>query len=245
MTVLREAVQRVAQGWTGALVVVLDGPARWAKFLVDESGAVVSGDAGGVPIASAAPALVAAIDTSATGVIEVGRHRWYVEVIAPDPRLLICGAGPIAEALCVMASRAGFRVDVVDPRAAFVSQERFPDAASVRRAWPDTILGEYPLDASTYVVSLLHEARLEQGLFPPLLRSRTRYIGALGSRRTHGARVEALKDLGFGPDEVARIRGPVGLDIGAVTPEEIAVAILAEMIAARRRPAGDSSGDLA
>ena len=234
-----------AQGWTGALVVVLEGPSRWMRFLVDESGVLLSGDADGVPLASATPALVTAIETSATGVIEVEGHRWYVEVIAPDPRLLICGAGPIAEALCAMASQAGFRVDVVDPRAAFVAQERFPDAASVQRAWPDTILAAYPLDASTYVVSLLHEARLEQGLFPPLLRSPARYIGALGSRRTHAVRLEGLTGVGFSADEVSRIRGPVGLDIGAVTPEEIAVAILAQMIAARRRRAGDPTGDLA
>ena len=162
----------------------------------------------------------------------------FVEVLAPDPRLLVFGAGPIAEALCSMAATAGFLVEVADPRPAFARKERFPDAAAVHCGWPADLVPLLAPDGASYAVSLLHEARFEDELLPELLRSDARYLGALGSRRTHAARCNRLREAGFSSEDVARIHGPVGLGIGASTPAEIAVSILAEVVAVRRGASG-------
>lgn len=229
---LEEARRMAAAGRTGALVTVLSGPRRWERFVVDGAGEPLDDSE---PLGEGAGAdLAAVIEREATGVLQVGGEELFVEVIGPPPTLVICGAGPIAEALTAMASLVGFAVDVVDPRGAFVRSERFPAARSVQRGWPDRTIASESLDGRTYVVSLLHEPRFETHLLPMLLRSPVRYIGALGSRRTHAARLERLRTDGFRDGDLERIRGPVGLDIGAETPEEIAVSILAEMVAERR-----------
>ncbi|MEX2323556.1 MAG: XdhC family protein [Acidimicrobiia bacterium] len=233
MSALDAARQIVAAGRTGALVTVLSGPHRWERLVVDGDGQAIA-DPHGVIDDGAAAILTGVIGREATGVVELGNTEVFVEVIGPGPTLVICGAGPIAEALSAMATPAGFTVDVIDPRRAFVRPERFPMARSVRQGWPDQILALDALDSRTYVVSLLHEARFEADLFPLLLSSSVRYIGALGSRRTHAARLDRLRSEGFEETDLERIHGPVGLDIGAETPEEIAVSILAEMVVTRR-----------
>ena len=211
----------------GALVTSL---ADGSKATVDLSGRVVAGAIPGlVP-----PDVVAMIEGGRSGTI----GDLFVEVLEPHPRLLVFGAGPIAESLCAMAATAGFVVEVGDPRPAFVREDRFPAAEAVRLGWPADLVPVMALDGASYAVSLLHEARFEDELLPALLRSEARYIGALGSRRTHEARRERLAALGFATEDIDRIRGPVGLDIGASTPAEIAVAILAEVVAIRRGRAG-------
>jgi len=208
-------------------------------FLADGSKAVV--DANGEVVAGAVPgdrevitAAIGMIGAGRSGTVTSGSGEVFVEVLEPEPRLLIFGAGPIAESLCAMASLVGFAVEVGDPRPAFARAERFPGAAAVRLGWPGDLIAGMEPDQSTYAVSLLHEARFEDDLLPALLRSEARYIGALGSRRTHAARSQRLEQAGFSAEDVARIHGPVGLDIGAATPAEIAVAILGEVISARR-----------
>jgi xanthine dehydrogenase accessory factor len=233
VSALDAARQVVAAGRTGALVTVLSGPHRWERLVVDGDGRAIA-DPHGLIDHGAAAILTGLIGREATGVVELGGAEVFVEVIGPGPTLVICGAGPIAEALSAMATRAGFTVDVIDPRQAFVRPERFETARSVRQGWPDQILSVDALDSRTFVVSLLHEARFEADLFPQLLRSSVRYIGALGSHRTHAARLDRLRSEGFTEADLERIHGPVGLDIGAETPEEIAVSILGEMVATRR-----------
>jgi xanthine dehydrogenase accessory factor len=233
VSALDEARQMLADGRAGALLTVLNGPHRWDRLLVDGDGRAVV-DSHGVIDDGASDHLVEIIQTEATGVVALGGLEVFVEVIGPGPTLVICGAGPIAEALASMAAVAGFAVDVIDPREAFIREERFPMARSVHRDWPDRVLTPEALDARTYVVSLLHADRFEALLLPLLLRSSVRYIGALGSRRTHAARLERLREEGFSETDLKRIRGPVGLDIGAETAEEIAVSILGEMVAVRR-----------
>lgn len=230
----------VRRGGSGALVVALDGPDRWRRSLVDERGGPLAGSISEALLEAASPHIGAMVAAEESGVIDVEGGRLYVETLTPPPRLLLFGAGPIGEALCSMAARAGFTVEVADPRSSFAVPERFPDAASVRCAWPEDALAAAVLGERTYVVSLLHEARFESELFPAVLGSPVRYVGALGSARTHAARVARLRDRGFDAAVVARIHGPVGLRIGAVTPEEIAVAILAEMIQARRGVRGST-----
>lgn len=233
VSALAAAREIVADGRTGALVTLLSGPHRWERLVVDEEGCAI-GDPHGLVDDGASALLAGLIEREATGVVELGETEVFVEVIGPGPTLVICGAGPIAEALSAMAGSSGFAVDVIDPRHAFLRSERFPTARSVRQGWPDQLLALDALDSRTYVVSLLHEARFEADLLPLLLRSSVRYIGALGSRRTHEARLERLREEGFAETDLERIHGPVGLDIGAETAEEIAVSILAEMVAIRR-----------
>jgi xanthine dehydrogenase accessory factor len=132
-----------------------------------------------------------------------------------------------------MAAPLGFQVIVVDPRSAFARAERFPDAHEVRGDWPDAVLGPGALDAWSYLVTLTHDFKVDIPALACALRSEARYIGALGSRRTHERRKSPLGLLGFDEAALARIRAPVGLDLGGRAPEEIALSILAEMLAVR------------
>ena len=159
----------------------------------------------------------------------------FVAIHNPPLRLVLVGAVHIAQALVPMARIAGFDPVVVDPREAFGSQQRFPDARVVND-WPDAALEEIGVDTRTAVVLLTHDPKLDDPALHIALRSRAFYIGALGSTRTHAARVQRLEKAGFGAADIARIAGPVGLDIGAAGPAEIAVSILAQMIQALRKP---------
>jgi xanthine dehydrogenase accessory factor len=167
-----------------------------------------------------------------------GAARILVEAVPPQPRLFIVGATHIAMPLCRMAVELGFHVTVIDPRPPFATRARFPDAHALLLEWPDTALDAAGLDARSHVVSLSHDLKFDVPTLARALRSEVRYIGALGSRRTHARRLERLREMGFAQADHARIHTPVGLDIGARTPEEIALAILAEIVAVRRGRAG-------
>jgi len=151
----------------------------------------------------------------------------------PAPRLVIVGAVHIAQALVPMAAIAGFDVTVVDPRTAFAAPARFEGARLVAD-WPDGLFARAPLDAFTAVAVMSHEPRIDDQPLAAALAAGCFYVGALGSRKTHAARLERLAAAGVAPDALARIRGPVGLAIGARSPAEIAVSILAELIASLR-----------
>jgi xanthine dehydrogenase accessory factor len=221
-------------GRTGALATVITDDGPRAPFLVDASGKVLAGDSGGLLTPEVVAEVARRIDREISGVMSVAGGEIFVDVITPPPTLRLFGAGPIAEALCRLAARAGFRVVVGDPRAAHALPERYPDAAVVACGWPDDLVAQLPFDRRTYVVSLLHVERYEDLLLPLALRAEVSYLGALGSRKTHATRLERLRAAGHTEEELDRIHGPVGLAIGAVTPEEIAVAILAEMVQVRR-----------
>lgn len=157
----------------------------------------------------------------------------YVEAFSPPPRLFIVGATHTAIPLCRMAKQLGFRVNIIDARSLFATRERFPEADEVVRGWPDDVLDEATLDAHSYVVILTHDPKFDHPSLVRALRSRARYIGAMGSRGTHAQRKAQLRQQGFSDADLARIRAPIGLDIGARSPEEIAMAILAEVLAVR------------
>jgi xanthine dehydrogenase accessory factor len=157
----------------------------------------------------------------------------FIEAFPPPSRLFIVGATHTAMPLCRMAKGLGFRVSVIDARSTFATGERFPEADELQRAWPDDALHGAVLDAYAYVVVLTHDPKFDLPTLALALRSQARYIGVIGSRVTHERREAELRQRGFTEGDLARIRAPIGLDIGARTPEEIAVAILAEMLAVR------------
>jgi xanthine dehydrogenase accessory factor len=169
-----------------------------------------------------------------SGVEEDGRS--FVAIHNPPLRLVVVGAVHIAQALLPMARIAGYDPVLVDPREAFASEARFPGERLVHD-WPDDAMDAIGLDARTALVLLTHDPKLDDPAIARALRSEAFYIGALGSTRTHAKRVARLADAGFSEEEIGRIHAPVGLDIGAAGPAEIAVAILAEMTRVLRQGA--------
>ncbi|MCS6930701.1 MAG: XdhC family protein [Acetobacteraceae bacterium] len=165
--------------------------------------------------------------------VEADGEAWFLHPHCPPLRLLVVGAVHIAQALAPMAQAAGFAVTVIDPRRAFATADRFPGVA-LRDDWPDEAMADLKPDSRTAVVTLTHDPKLDDPALDAALRSEAFYIGALGSTRTHAKRVARLKEAGHPDDAIARIHAPVGLDIGAVTAPEIAVSILAELVAVRR-----------
>lgn len=161
------------------------------------------------------------------------RFTW---ISNPPLRLVIVGGVHIAQPLTRMAELAGYDVTLIDPREAFASPARFPGVRLVHD-WPDAALGDHGLDARTALATLTHDPKIDDPAIEAALRSEVFYIGALGSTRTHGKRVARLEAAGFAPEEIARIDAPIGLDIGARSPAEIAVAVLAELTERLRRPA--------
>jgi xanthine dehydrogenase accessory factor len=161
-------------------------------------------------------------------------EAWFIHVLNPPPRLIIVGAVHIAQALAPMAALAGYAVTVVDPRRAFATDARFP-SYELRGDWPDEALDALKPDARTAIVTLTHDPKLDDPALQRALSSPAFYIGALGSRKTHASRLDRLRTEGFDDSALNRIHGPAGLNIGALTQSEIAVSILAQMTAARRR----------
>jgi xanthine dehydrogenase accessory factor len=171
-----------------------------------------------------------------SGMVEVAGKKLFLNVYAPTARLVIIGAVHISQALAPMAQSLGYDVTVVDPRTAFASPERFPDVPLIAE-WPDVALPPLNIDRYTAFVALTHDPKIDD---PALLHAFQRdcfYIGALGSRKTHAKRGDRLRGQGAKDSDIARIHAPIGLAIGAVSPSEIAVSIMAEITAQLRLPA--------
>jgi xanthine dehydrogenase accessory factor len=177
------------------------------------------------PLGEAA-AGAARADTSGPAQIE-GRS-WFLSVFNPPLDLVIVGAVHIAQPLVTMAREAGYGVRIIDPRTAFATAARFPDAA-ISHDWPDEALAKAPLGPRSAAVFLSHDPKIDDPGLIAALKSDCFYIGTLGSKKTQAARAARMRAAGFGDADLARIHGPVGLDIGARSPAEIAVSILAEM----------------
>ena len=175
-----------------------------------------------------------------SGMLDDGRT--FLTVHLPPPRLVVIGAVHISQALAPIARLAGLDVTIIDPRTAFATPQRFPDVPLLAE-WPEEALGREPLDRYTALAALTHDPKIDDQPLRAALSAGCFYIGALGSRKTHGKRLERLLEQGASPAELDRIRAPIGLDIGAQSPAEIAVAIMAEIIAALRR--GASAGRMA
>ena len=180
---------------------------------------------------SEAAAQVLRRDASATVALSDG--HWFLAAQNPPMRLIVVGAVHIAQALVPMAMQLELAVTVVDPRRSFASAERFP-GVDLRTDWPDEALDALRPDARTAVVTLTHDPKLDDPALDRALRGEPFYVGALGSRKTHAARLERLRALGHDDASLARIRGPIGLRLAAVSAPEIALSVLAEIVAVRR-----------
>src|SRR3954466_8444376 len=181
--------------------------------------------------------VAARLRSGKSGIEETSEGKVFLTVHVPPTRLLITGAVHISQALAPIASLLGYDVTIVDPRTAFASVERFPDVKVIAE-WPDKALPPLGIDRYTAFVALTHDPKIDD---PALLHALARdcfYIGALGSKKTHARRGQRLKEQGVGENGIARIHAPIGLSIGAVSPAEIAVAIMAEITARLREPAG-------
>lgn len=157
----------------------------------------------------------------------------FIEGFPPPPSLIIVGAGHIAIPLTTFAKTLNYRVVVIDARAAFATRERFPHADELIVQWPDEVLEKMDLNPSTSIAVLTHDPKFDEPTLQVVLKRRVGYIGAIGSRKTSEERAERLKRQGVTDEQLARIHGPVGLNIGATSPEEMALAIMAEIVATR------------
>ena len=224
---LERLLQDRAEGRAVVVATRLADATRWVLHPLDDPSAPVSRE-----LLEAASGCVT-LDRSQ--VVDVPEGEVFLQVVNPPLRLVIVGAVHIAQFLAPMAALAGFEVTVVDPRRAFATELRLPGVRLVH-GWPEEELGRLGIDHRTAVVTLSHDPKLDDPALEATLASPAFYLGALGSRRTHARRVERLRAKGLADAMIERIHAPVGLDLGAVTPAEIAVSVLAEVVGRLRRP---------
>lgn len=233
MSTIEAARDLVKRERLGAIATVVEGPGKGAKAVIDAEDGLV---AGGLPEDVAVDVLadaVALMEREQSRTLHYGDREVFIETVAPQPRMLIFGAGHIAQPLSRMAQELGFRVTVADARKTWATEERFPNVDQLIQGWPETVFEQFELDRRTYVVLLSHDARFEDPVFPAVRNAPIRYIGALGSRRTVRQRIERLTEAGWSDEEIGRIHAPIGIDIGAEQPSEVAVSILAEIVRVR------------
>ena len=220
----------LATARTSAATAVVTNLVTGAQALVSKSGS--DGDLSLSPDELAR--VRQSLDDDRSGTLESAAGLLFIEVWNPKPRLLVIGAVHTAQELVPLARAAGYEVTVIDPRTAFSTPARFPDT-TLLHDWPNEAMATLAPDRRTAILTLTHDPKIDDPALEAALRSEAFYIGALGSRRTHAQRVERLKNAGFDDAAIARIRGPVGLAIGAQTPVEIAISIMAEITAVLRR----------
>jgi xanthine dehydrogenase accessory factor len=205
--------------------------------LSDAAEALIYLDAADGPLAADSAIVAAArraMEVGKSETVDIGGQKVFLNVYVPPPRLIVVGAVHIAQSLAPMATMLEFDVTVVDPRGAWATAQRFP-GVNVIQDWADEAFQAMGLDSSTAVVTLTHDPKLDDPALEAALKSDAFYVGALGSRRTHAKRKERLAEAGITDEQFARIHGPVGLNIGAKSPAEIAVSILGQIIEVRAR----------
>jgi xanthine dehydrogenase accessory factor len=229
MAVTERLLEAIERDERAVLFTVIEGEPLGAHVLAIEGGERL-GD--GVP-----GELVAQADELIRGhrnrILEAGGQRVYAEIYAPPPRLLVYGAVDTAEALCAAAKLLGWHTIVADARAKFATKERIPSADELIVAWPDEALAQVKPDHATAIVVLTHDDKFDEPALQGALGTEAFYVGALGSRRNQERRRERLLEAGVAEEELERIAGPCGLDVGAESQPETALSILAEILAVR------------
>jgi xanthine dehydrogenase accessory factor len=217
-----------------ALVSVIAGENLGAKLLVRADGEIAGGLGSPELDRVAVEAAEELMWAERSEQREVADTKLFVDVTAPAPRLVIFGAVDYAAALCRLASAAGWRPIVCDPRSQFATSARFPEAEEVIAAWPEDAFAQIGgIDRATYIAVLTHDPKLDDAALELALRSESPYVGAMGSRRAQAQRRERLLAAGLEEELLDRIAAPIGLDLGAVTSEETALSIMAEVVAVR------------
>jgi len=191
-------------------------------------------------------AIADAFRSGRSGIVEADGRNFFLNVHLPQPRLVVIGAVHISQALAPMAQVAGYPLEIIDPRTAFATADRFPDV-TLFAEWPEDVFKTRPLDSYTALAAVTHDPKIDDFALKAALEAGCFYVGALGSRKTHARRVERLLAAGVSEEDIARIHSPIGLDIGAASPAEIAVAVLAQVIRtfrsrdAARQPKGQAA----
>lgn len=206
-----------------AAIVVTDMGDGGARLI--RQGDAVEGELG--------EAVAKALRTGKSGLVEIGGHSLFLNAHLPNPRLVVIGAVHISQALAPMAKIAGYPVEIIDPRRAFATPERFPEIV-LHAEWPEDVLMRQPLDAYTALAAVTHDPKVDDMPLKAALDAGCFYVGALGSRKTHAKRVERLLAMGATAEQIESIHSPIGIDIGAASPAEIAVAVLAQVVRAYR-----------
>ncbi len=192
---------------------------------------ILEGDAASGPLGEE---IAKAFRSGKAGTVEIEGQSLFLNVHLPPPRIVVIGAVHISQALARLAPVAGYDLTIIDPRTAFATEERF-EGVELIADWPEDVLKVRPLDAYTALAAVTHDPKIDDFALSEALRVGCFYVGALGSRKTHAKRVERLKEMGRTENEIGRIAAPIGLDIGAASPAEIALATLAQIVQAFRR----------
>ncbi len=239
-TMLESLLAAIRDNAPVAVATVVDGPGVGSKALVTPTSVrgTLGNDALDRAVIGDARSMLAQGTTGSRHYGPQGEQRGaalevFVQSFAPPPRMYVFGAIDFSRATVRMGKLLGYHVTVCDARATFATQKRFPEADEVVVCWPHEFLAEAPVDERTVLCVLTHDPKFDVPLLVEAVKTSAAYVGAMGSRRTHTDRVRRLREEGVGEADVRRIRGPIGLDIGARTPEEVAVAIAAEIIALR------------
>ncbi|MDQ4045328.1 MAG: XdhC/CoxI family protein [Chloroflexota bacterium] len=231
-TVYDEARRLAAEGARAVVATVVEGVQVGSKALITSDDIVMGslGSDGLDQVVLRAMTTRAGVPTS--GLLELDEGvRVFLDVFEPSPQLIIFGAVHTAQALDWFARRLGYRVVVVDARRALATRERFPDTDQLLIAWPADAYEQLTVTPNTAIAILSHDPKFDEPALLGALKTQARYIGAVGSSKTNADRRQRLLDAGVSEEQIARVRGPIGLDLGGSTPEEMAVSILAEMIA--------------
>ncbi|WP_105440565.1 XdhC family protein [Neorhizobium sp. T25_13] len=197
----------------------------------DDTRVVLEGEAASGPLDEE---IAKTFRSGKAGTVEVEGRSLFLNVHLPPPRIVVIGAVHISQALARLAPVAGYDLTIIDPRTAFATEERF-EGVELIADWPEDVLKDRPLDAYTALAAVTHDPKIDDFPLSEALRVGCFYVGALGSRKTHAKRVERLKEMGRTDNEIGRIAAPIGLDIGAASPAEIALATLAQIVQAFRR----------
>jgi xanthine dehydrogenase accessory factor len=236
--VVRSTVVEAARGSGGEVVAtVVEGPGLGTAVRIFEDGRIEDSLPASVPLDQLREAALSALRRETSRSVELdskaGRVTVFLEVFSRRPRLIVFGGVQIAVALVPLAKALGYKTIVADGREAFIGRDRFPEADELILAWPEEAFEQIGLDSASYVCVLSHDPKFDEPALQVALRSPAAYIGAIGSRKTQEARRERLREAGLTGEQIQRLHGPIGLDLGGRQPAETALAILAEMTAVR------------